>query len=200
MFSLIRLLILTRWFRYLIAGILFASAIGTTITAFDVTNIQMKSGTAATLADVVDAQTNTYQYSQLTLVGNSATYEFDRSKFTPALDNTRFVKGGKVDLWYVQTPFNNPSVVALQIYDEQGANPVKYVTADYTHPEDARNRNLIAPAVFLMLGLAAIAAAIFLPAARSSRRMPVPTPSYGASVLSAGQRPRSSDNKGSDDK
>ena len=190
MFSLIRLVVFTRWGRLLIALLLLGAAVATAITAFAVTNIHMTSGTAATLADVVDEQSNQYQHSELTLAGASATYEFDRPAFTPALDENSFIKGGKVDLWYVQTPLNNPSIVALQIYDEQGANPTKYVTDGYTNPEDARNGDLIPTAIFLVLGLAMVAVAFFVPTAVRSPANRPPTGGYGASVLSAGQRPR----------
>ncbi len=191
MFSLIRLVLFTRWGRYIIAAILLLAALGSGLAAFAVTHIQMKSGTIAALGDVVDSQTNDYQYSQFTLTGDSTTYQFNRANFTPELTNQAFTKGGKVDFWYVQTLFNNPSIVALQLYDAQNSNPTKYTTDDYTHPDDARNRNLIPAVIFLALGLGAVAVAIFAPTAsrRPAKPKQPPTRGYGASVLSAGYRP-----------
>ena len=57
MFSLIRLVLFTRWGRYIIAAILLIAALGSGLAAFAVTHIQMKSGTIAALGDVVDSQT-----------------------------------------------------------------------------------------------------------------------------------------------
>lgn len=200
MISMLRLVLYTRWGRYLIASILLIIAMVATMSALAAGNVKMASGIVISLTEVVDSQSDAYQYSELKLAGEDATYRFYRNDFTPALTDQSFVQDGRVDLWFTKTYLNDPTIVAVQIYDGQGANPTKYVTNDYSHPEDARNRNLIPAAIFWGVGIAVTAAALFLPTVkfsnRSSRRPP--TGGYGSSVLSAGQRPRSSDDKRSD--
>ena len=200
MISMLRLVLYTRWGRYLIASILLIIAMVATMSALAAGNVKMASGIVISLTEVVDSQSDAYQYSELKLAGEDATYRFYRNDFTPALTDQSFVQDGKVDLWFTKTYLNDPTIVAVQIYDGQGANPTKYVTNDYSHPEDARNRNLIPAAIFWGVGIAVTAAALFLPTVKfsngSSRRPP--TGGYGSGVLSAGQRPRSSDDKRSD--
>jgi hypothetical protein len=110
MLSLLRLLIFTRWGRYLIAGLLLFCAAGVTISAFVGTDIKTKSGTVAKWEQMVDSNTNAYRSSRLTLNGDSSPYEFVRSDFTPAFEEAQFALGSAVDIWYMQSPTNNPEL------------------------------------------------------------------------------------------
>ena len=125
MISMLRLVLYTRWGRYLIASILLIIAMVATMSALAAGNVKMASGIVISLTEVVDSQSDAYQYSELKLAGEDATYRFYRNDFTPALTDQSFVQDGRVDLWFTKTYLNDPTIVAVQIYDGQGANPTK---------------------------------------------------------------------------
>jgi hypothetical protein len=183
-FSLFRLLVFTRWGRYLMAGLALFCAAGVTISAFTGSDIKTKSGTVARWEELVDSNTNAYKSSLLTLSGGSATYEFVRGDFTPSFEEAQFAEGSAVDIWYVQSPTNNPELVAIQITDSQSGATQKFVTDVYTHPDSLRNSNLVFAAVLYVLTLVIILVAAFAPVPQRRRA------SYGAAVVGGGP-PRS---------
>jgi hypothetical protein len=129
MFSLIRLLVFTRWGRYLIAGIVLFCAIAVTISAFTGSTIRTKSGTIEQWEELVDSNTNAYNYSLLTLSGDSQKYQFVRTEFTPAFQESEFAAGSSLNIWYTQSPFNNPDLVAIQVTDPQSGAALTFVAA-----------------------------------------------------------------------
>jgi hypothetical protein len=179
MFSLIRMLVFTRWSRYLIAGLLLFCAAAVTISAFVGTDIKTKSGTIEKWEELVDSNTNAYKSSLLTVNGDSSKYEFVRGDFTPSFQEAQFAAGSAVEIWYVQSPTNNPELVAVQITDSQTGAVQKFVTDAYSHPDLRRNSNLILAAILYALTLAMVLVAALAPV-RQQRRV-----SYGAAVVGA---------------
>jgi hypothetical protein len=172
MFSFIRLVVFTRWGRYLIAVILLFCATAVTISAFSGSTIKTKSGTIEKWEELVDANTNAYKSSLLTLSGDSTTYQFVRTDFTPAFQESEFAAGSPVDIWYTQSPANNPDLVAVQITDPQGGAALKFVTDAYVHPDTVRNSNLVLAGVFYVLTLVMVVVATVVPTASRRRRQP----------------------------
>ncbi|MGH2518098.1 MAG: hypothetical protein ACRDHP_20840, partial [Ktedonobacterales bacterium] len=91
------------------------------------------SGSANKYTETQDSS-GTYEHSEITLDGDSNTYTFNRSDFTPAVP-TSFMQD--VHLW-VEDP-GSTTVIALQYYDDQtpDTSATKYTTDLYNHPEHA---------------------------------------------------------------
>jgi|SRR5690349_3685524 len=162
MISLTRLLIFTRWGRYVIAAILLVVAVGIGISGLGAGNIQTKTGTLSDLQKLVDDQGN-YLYSELKMDGDSATYRIKRTDFSPALDSDKFFRGGTIDIWYTTSLANPPQIIAIQLRDENDQNAAMYVTDAYTHPDNVRNGNLVLAGIVLLLAVAAGLAGAFMP-------------------------------------
>lgn len=192
MFSLTRLLIFTRWGRYLIAAILLVVAVGIGISGLGAGNIQSKTGTLSDLRKLVDDQGN-YLYSELKMDGDSATYRIKRTDFSPALDSDKFFRGGTVDIWYTTSLFNPPQIVAIQLRDDTDQNPVMYVTDAYTHPDNVRNGNLVLAGIVLLLAIAAGLAGALAPIpSRRARAARAPTLAYAPRQPQPGMPPMQS--------
>jgi hypothetical protein len=162
MISLTRLLIFTRWGRYVIAAILLVVAVGIGISGLGAGDIQTKTGTLNDLRKLVDDQGN-YLYSELKMDGDSATYRIKRTDFAPALDSDKFFRGGTIDIWYTTSLLNPPQIIAIQLRDENDQNAVMYVTDAYTHPDNVRNGNFVLAGIVLLLAVAAGLAGAFMP-------------------------------------
>lgn len=194
MFTLTLAIIYTRWARYLVAAVALFAAAASGINAVARFDIQHSSGTVKALYVDTDAQTGVYKYNRLTLDETTTSYIFVRDQFTPALGEDIFQPGTRVDLWFTQSPLNDPDVVAVR-RDDVGADPTMYVTGGYTHPQDRANGDLIQEGMFGGVGLLAIAAVVFLPAsarrrARSKAGIDVNGAGYGATVVGQPQRQR----------
>lgn len=161
--SLVRLAIYTRWGRFLLGALFLAGAIFGGMSAFANTDIKTKTGTLVDGSDIVDKNSGAYQYSELKLSGDSATYRIDVKAFTPTLSGDNFVKDGTVDLWYTTPLSGQPNIVAIQLRDDQNQNPTKYVSAIYTNPSGERTSSLIGAGVIALFAVAAVLAGLFLP-------------------------------------
>jgi hypothetical protein len=162
MISLTRLLIFTRWGRYVIAAILLVVAVGIGISGLGAGNIQSKTEQFSSGRDVT-TDSNSYLYSEITFQGDSATYRINLKTFTPSLTQDRFITDGTVDIWYTSSLFDPPQIIAIQLRDDSDQNAVMYVTDAYTHPENVRNGNLVLAGIVLLLAVAAGLAGAFAP-------------------------------------
>ena len=171
--SLILALMLSRAARYILAVGFLLFAVPITVAALEDTNIVQRSGTVAHVRYFTDADTGAYVYSELALQGSTTTYIFRRNEFTTIFPEDQLPQA-RVDLWVLAGPLEDrPHIVAIQLYDDRG-NSVKYVTDDYIHSVDHRNRDLVPGALLLALALACAAAGAFAPTAqRPTRRQPV---------------------------
>lgn len=201
---LVRAAIFTRWGRFALAGVVLIFALYIGASGFVNTDIKTTSGILADGSDVVDQSSGAYQYSELTLQGDSTTYRLDLRQFTPALNSDKFFKGGTIDLWYTVPLFAAPHVVAVQVRDEQDENPVKYVTSTYTNPAGDRTSDLIGAGVILLFAVALALAGALLPTEFGrKRRQPAPVaavppqyqqpgpgyPPQGPGAYGSGQQP-----------
>lgn len=194
MATLIRAIIYTRWARYLVAAAALFAATASGINAAVRFDIQHVSGTVKALYVDTDAETGAYKYNRLTLNETGTSYIFIRGQFTPALSEELFQPGTRVDLWYTQSPLNDPDVVAVSTTNG-GAEQTMYVTDAYVRPQDRANGDLIQGGMFAGVGLLAIASALFLPSAarrRARAKKAAAAMSYGASVVGAPRRQRPS--------
>ena len=170
MLSTIRLIIGTRWARFVLAAVALFCAVGVTASAIGTSAIKTKAGNIAHLSTTT-SDSGDYKYDTIQLAGDSASYTINRTQFTPTLNANQLAIGEPVTIWYNQSPLNDPSIVAIQMPGASGGQLSKYVTDFYTHPDQSRTSNLILAAVFVIVALAAIAAGIFLPS-RSKPRKP----------------------------
>jgi hypothetical protein len=186
--DLLQELIAKRWVRYLAAAIFIACGLLVGALALAGWRIQTVSGVVRTVKIERDAQTGDYQDHLLTLDGSPTAYTLTAGDFAPALPSDALRVAERVDLWYTQTPPFDPDVVALQIYDANGT-PMQYTTSFYADPAGGRASNLVTAAAFILAGLLALVAAIWLPvraepgAARDSADRPAKQARYGESVV-----------------
>lgn len=172
MLSTIRLIIGTRWARFVLAAVALVCAVGVTASAIGTSAIKTKTGNIAHLSTTT-SDSGDYKYDTIQLAGDSASYTINRTQFTLTLSADQFSIGEPVTIWYIQSPLNDPSIVAIQMPGASGGQSTKYVTDYYTHPNQSHTSNLILVAVFGIVALAAIAAGIFLPAASKPRKSTV---------------------------
>lgn len=112
-----------------------------------------------TFDTIIDHAQYGYQYSKITLVGNSTVYTFDKNALTPTWPD-EFVQDSPVQLWVDQGTTN---VVALTAEDPVHGQPIKYVTDEYLHPNQGlqgRTTGLITGGAGLVVTLAAVVWAI----------------------------------------
>src|SRR5262249_17049116 len=152
-------LILTRWGRYLIAGLVLGCAVLVVVGAIVGTQTHTTSGTVGGITRVVDKSTGTYTESILTLEQESTRYRIDTTQFTPALTEEMLRAGIRVDMWYTQAPLNDPYVVAVRFASGSGTGTTQFVTNAYLHPDDVRTSNYLVAAIFAGIGIIALAAA-----------------------------------------
>jgi hypothetical protein len=174
-----------RWVRYLV-GALFP-VLGVLLGAQALFGMQMHtaSGTIRSIAIETHSSSGKYQDNMIALAGGTTHYRVEVNSFTPALSQDGFSVGQHIDLWYEQTPLFDPDVVALHIYDASGT-PTSYVSHAYTDPVGTRSTNLITAAVFVLLGLLALAAGLWLPTKGETGEQETPAQaktSYGQSVV-----------------
>lgn len=183
-----------RWVRYLMAVLfpLFGILLG--IMALQGIQLHTISGTISTVQIRTDSQSGDYQEHLIQLAGSTTHYTIQVGYFTPTLAQDGIAVGQRVDLWYEdRRPFFDPDVDAIQIEDASGT-PTQYVTSAYTDPVGANGTNLITAGIFLLLGVFALAAAIWVPTKddkESSRAAPKPgiRRTYGEYVLGSSRRP-----------
>lgn len=168
MISFLRLTLFTRWGRYLIAGVMFVLTLVFLVGVVHPATMHTKTGTVSELYDAVDEQTNAYVHNRLMLAGDSASYIFVRTDFTPQVTDTDFQRGETVDLWYTDGS-NEEDVVAMQLHSGSGA-VTKYVTSAYTNPGGARTTNLILAILCALVGLGFVALGRFVPTLGGSRK------------------------------
>lgn len=184
--TLVRLAIFTRWGRFLLAALFLAGAVFVGMSAFANTDIKTKTGTLVDGSDIVDKNSGAYQYSELKLQGDSATYRIDVKAFTPTLSSDTFVKDGTVDLWYTMPLSGQPNIVAIQVRDEHDQNPAKYVSAIYTNPDGERTSTFIGAGLFALFAVASVLAGLFLPTSFGRKK---PQPVGVAAPMAGGSQP-----------
>ncbi len=172
MLSTLRLIIGARWARFVLAIVALCCAGGVVASVYATSPVMTRTGTIAHLSTITD-DSGAYKYDTVQLAGDSASYQINRAQFTPTLSANQFAIGEPVTIWYIQSPLNDPSIVAIQMPGASVGQSTKYVTDYYTHPNQSHTSNLILAAVFVLIALGAIAAGIFLPAASKPRKPPV---------------------------
>jgi len=208
LWDLLTEMISKRWMRYLAAALFSIGGVLIALQALIGMQIQMASGVIRTIEIRRDAQTGDYQEHLLTLdtTGNTH-YVLEVGYFTPALAQDALREGERIDLWYEQTPLLDPDVVAIQTYDAAGGTPLKYVSDAYAHPENTRTSTLVTGGVFVLLGLLALAAAIWLPVrgessaerkGSKSAEQPASPPRYGEWVVGPSRQRSSAPGRGDD--
>jgi hypothetical protein len=190
--SLLRLMIDKRWVRYLV-GVMFP-LIGVLVGALAITGtmIHEVSGTIRTVVIERDSH-GAYQDHLISLDGATTHYNVGATYFTPPLAEDAFGVGQRVDLWYEERPLFDPDVLALRLYDASGA-ATRYTTSAYTDPEGTRQGNVITAGVFILLGLLALVAAIWLPVPREATQQVGPASgkapvNYGELVVGPRRQP-----------
>lgn len=172
---LVRSAIFTRWGRFLLAALFLAGAVFVAYAGIINTDIKMKTGVFVDGTDSVDKSSGAYQYSEITLSGDSTPYRLDLHEFTPKLTGDMFVMRGTVDIWYTLPADGTRHVVAVQLRDEQDQNPTKYVTSIYSNPNSERTGSFIGAGVIALFALAAALAGAFLPTS-FGKKQPQPVP------------------------
>jgi hypothetical protein len=190
--SLLRIMIDKRWVRYLV-GVMFP-LIGVLVGALAITGtaIHEVSGTIHTVVIERDSH-GAYQDHLITLDGATTHYNVGANYFTPALAEDVFGVGQRVDLWYEERPLFDPDVLALRVYDASGA-ATRYTTSAYTDPAGTRRGDLITAGVFVLLGVLALIAAIWLPVPGEAGRIAGPASgkapaNYGEMVVGPRRQP-----------
>jgi hypothetical protein len=163
LWDLLKEMLSKRWVRYLVAALFCIFGVLLALQALIGMQIQTVSGVIRTIEIRRDAQSGEYKEHLLTLDSGNTHYTLEAGYFIPTLGEDTLREGEQIDLWYEQTPPFDPDIVAIQVYDVQGGPPTKYVTDAYAHPQNTRTSNLVTGGVFVLLGLLAIAAAIWLP-------------------------------------
>jgi hypothetical protein len=121
-----------KW-TYLVAGVILAAlGVGTYVSAHPAAPVEV-SGTISDYEELT--QNNNYDHNELSIAGDSNTYTLDKTSFHPALPD-EFLKDGKVDIW---VDSGSTTVIAIQLYDENDANPIKYTTGHYDNPVSERS-------------------------------------------------------------
>jgi hypothetical protein len=105
------------------------------------------------------------------------------TSFSPTLTEADLKSASRAKVWYIHEPFNDPSVVAIELGSDASAAPTKYVTDAYTNPGHLLTSNLLTGGVFFLVGLLAAPAGRFLPAPLSDRRKSLKQRSAGALVV-----------------
>jgi len=171
----IRMLVYTRWPRYLMAGI--ALALGVALMVITIAgpltwlrDIKHTTGTLASVTHVDDSKTGAYKYDALALTGSSQTYQIDLTTLSPSLAESSLHTSAAMELWYIQPPFTDLQVVAIQFVSSADGTPVIYATDLYTHPGRLQTSNLLFAGLLLGIGVLATAAGRFLPAPDSDKR------------------------------
>ncbi len=195
LWDLLEEMISKRWVRYLVAVGFSLCGILIGVQALIGMQIRTASGVVASVQIRRDMQTGDYQEHLLTLEGSTTHYAVRADEFTPPLPAGTLQEAERVDLWYVQVPLFDPEVVALQVYDPAGGAPTKYATQAYTHPEGVRSSNVVTSGVFLLIGVLALVAAMWLPVRAEANEARTPAdqqagpPRYGEWVVGPGRQP-----------
>lgn len=185
MIRVIRYVIYTRWMRYLIAAVVLACAVMVALSGVFAQQISQTNGTFDKLTQFTDSKTGAYKYDTFTFASGATQYQIDVTEFSPALSEADLKAASSAKVWYIQEPFNDPSVVAIQLDPDASASPTKYVTNAYTNPGQVLTSNLILGGVFLVIALLIGAAGRFLPAPMSDRRKALKQRGYGELVVGA---------------
>ena len=164
-----RMLVSTRWPRYLAAGIFLLGAALSTVGAFAERDVKQVVGVVASNTVTNDSQNGAYQYNTVVLAESSQQYQVNVTQFSPALTTATLPQGTAVTLWYSQSPLNDPSVIAVALISTAGVSPT-FVTNAYTHPDDQLTSNLIFGAVCVVIAVLAFLAGLFLPASESDAK------------------------------
>ena len=175
MISTIRLVLFTRWGRFLLGAVVLLCAGLVIVGQIAGSTVKTKTGTLASLTKIVDSSTGAYQYSELKLTDDSTVYRIDRTAFNPPLSADQFYINGTVDIWYTQAPLNDPNIIAIQLRDQNDQNPVKYATDAYTHPEHNATSNYILASGLVVVALILGALGLFAPTA-ARRKAPARIP------------------------
>jgi len=141
-----------KW-TYLVVGVVLAGlGIGVYATAHPAAPVEV-SGTISDYEEFT--RNNAYDRNELKITGDSNTYTLDKTTFHPTLPD-ELLKDGKVDIW---VDSGSTTVIAIQLYDENDANPIKYTTDHYDNPVSERSDGQTAGLTLGVIG--AICVAIF---------------------------------------
>jgi len=135
-----------KW-TWLIVGVavLFISAIG-----FAGAHPAAPVEVSGTISDYTEFTRNgSYDRNELKIAGNDTTYTLDKTTFHPTLPDEVF-KDGKVDLW---VDSGSTTIIAIQLYDQNDANPTKYTTDHYDNPASERSDTQGAAIVGSVIGV-----------------------------------------------
>ena len=107
---------------------------------------------SGTISDYEEfTRNNVYDHNELTISGDSNKYTLDKTSFHPALPES-LLKDGKVDIWIDS---GSTTVIAIQLYDENDANPIKYTTDHYDNPaserSDTQNAGIVGSVIGVLL-------------------------------------------------
>ncbi len=141
-----------KW-TYLIVGVILAViGIGVYASAHPAAPVEV-SGTITDYEEFT--RNNVYDRNELSIAGDSNTYTLDKTSFHPTLPDS-LLKDGKVDIWIDS---GSTTVIAIQLCDENDANPIKYTTDHYDNPSSERSDGQTGGLTLAVIG--AISVAIF---------------------------------------
>lgn len=169
MLTTIRLIIGARWARFVLAVVALFCAGGIAASVVATSSVMTKAGNITRLSTTTK-DSGDYAYDTIQLAGDGASYQINRTQFTPSLGADQLAIGVTVKIWYTKSLLNVPAIVAIQPTTAGGGQPTMYVTDFYTHPENSRASNLIVAAFFAVVALALTLAGFFLPAAAKPRK------------------------------
>jgi hypothetical protein len=193
----LRMLVTTRWPRYLMAGVCIFAAVASVVGALAAREMKQVSGTIASVTRTTDSQSDDYKFDAVLLAGSSQTYDVDVTQFSPSLSSGSLQPSTPVRFWYTQSPLGDPNVVALLFTASAAAaastTAPQYLTDAYTHPEHLLTSNILFAGLCVVFAALAFAAGRFLPApesdAKKKRKEAERTRSYGDLVVGPRQAP-----------
>ena len=117
-----------KW-TYLIAGVLL---LGLGLIAYATAHPGQPVEIDGTISDYVEHTSNgAYSDNTLQLTADSTTYTLDKNTFHPNLPDQLY-KDGMTQIWIDQ---GTTTIIAITLYDQNDANPIKYTTPHYDNPQ-----------------------------------------------------------------
>lgn len=136
---------------YLGLGVLFLAIAGFTyLTARPSQPVEI-DGTESSYIEYSHSN-GAYDRNELMLEGDSNTYTLDKTTFHPTLPDEVY-KHGKMSIWVDQ---GSTTIIAIELYDANDQNPVKYTTEHYDNPGSAATDTRNGAVALGILGLGGI--------------------------------------------
>ncbi len=121
-----------KWTYLIAGGVLLAIAIGTYVTAHPAAAVEI----SGKIADYTEYTRNgSYDRNEMKISGSDTAYTIDKNSFHPTLPDSVY-RDGLVDMWVDN---GSTTVIAIQLYDQNDANPTKYTTEHYDNPGSQRS-------------------------------------------------------------